>query len=251
MLIPGTAIAGAADDTAHHRKVFDEVNGTAKSWQKSKATHKDDPIVFELEGWSDAAGLRKILMQVPGDDGSGGGEYYLENGQLLFVYRHYRGTHPETGKPNALIEDRFYFKDGRMFKWIGAGGKTLSPDDGDFKTEASRLTENYAAFVKALKATNPAKPREKAEGVQQAEGTFTGIEQGDYLHWKMKTAQGKERSFFMLQPDAALEKTIAAPDKFVGRKCRVSWKTSVENIPEAGRNMKIDQIVTVEWSGKK
>ncbi len=251
ILLFGTSFAGAADNTAHHRKVYDEVNAGAKSWRKSKATHKDDPIVFELEGWSDAGGLRKILMQVPGEDGGGSEEYYLEDGKLLFVFRHYRGTHPDTGKANAMIEDRFYFNDGKMFKWVAAGKKTISPDEGDFKAEAERLTGNCATFVKALNGKSAAKPKEKAGAVQQAEGTFTGIDDGDYLHWNMKTAQGKELSFFVLQPDAALEKVVAEPGKFVGRKCRVQWKSSVENIPEAGGKMKLEQILSVEWLGKK
>ncbi len=243
--------AAPGDDTAHHRKVYEAINAAGKSLQKSTAIHKDDPIVFELEGWSDQGGLRKILAQVPGEDGGGSEEYYLENGKLLFVFRHYHGTHPETGKANALIEDRFYFKDGAMFKWVGAGQKETAPADEDFKTEAARLTGNCTAFVKALKTKTPAKPREKAAAVQQAEGVFTGIEDGDYMHWNMKTAQGRERSFFVLHPDEGLAKVLAEPGKYIGRKCRVQWKSSTETILEAGGKLKVEQVLSVEWLGGK
>ena len=78
-------------------------------------------------------------------------------------------------------------------------------------------------------------------------GTFLGIEEGDYAHWKMKTADGEEVSYFILKPDASIEKVLANPSKFKGRKCRVLWKESVENLPEAGGKTKIQQIVSVEW----
>ncbi len=245
-----TPTAGAADDTAHHRKVYEGINAGEVGYQKCKAIHKDDPIVFELTGWSEKGKLRKILVQVPGEDGDGSEEYYLEDGKLLFVFRHYRGTHPDTGKVNAMIEDRFYFTDGKMFKWVGAGKKTIAPEEGEFKAEADRLTGNCITFIKALEGKSAAKPKEKADAGQQAEGIFTGIDDGDYLHWNMKTGEGKERSFFVLQPDTTLEKVLEEPGKFVGRKCRVRWKPSTENIPEAGGKMKIEQILSVEWLGK-
>jgi hypothetical protein len=31
----------------------------------------------------------------------------------------------------------------------------------------------------------------------------------------------------------------------------VTWKKSTENIPEAGGKMEIEQILSVEWLGKK
>ncbi len=250
ILLLFTLTAGAEDDTAHHRKVYGAINAGEAHYQKSQAIHKDDPVVFELTGWSGKGALRKILATVPGEDGGGSEEYYLEDGKLLFVLRHYRATHPETGKANALIEDRFFFRDGILFKWVGAGKKTVAPDDADFKAEAARLTENCAVFIKALQGKSAAKSGEKTAAVQPAEGVFTGIEDGDYPHWNMKTNQGKERSFFVLRPDASVEKVLEEPGKFVGRKCRVRWKSSTENIPEAGGKMKVEQILSVEWLEK-
>ena len=107
-----------------------------------------------------------------------------------------------------------------------------------------------AAVLEPAGETN-AKPKEKAGAVQTTEGTFIRIDEGDYLHWVMKTTQGKEMSFFVLKPDAGLEKVLAAPGPFAGKKCRVQWKSSTENIPEAGGMMKLEQILSVEWLVKK
>lgn len=90
-----------------------------------------------------------------------------------------------------------------------------------------------------------------AKKAKTLEGTFLGIEQGDYFHWKMKTADGEERSFFILKPDESVDKMVDKPEGFVGKKCRITWKTSTENIPEAGGKMEVEQILSVEWLGKK
>ena len=84
-------------------------------------------------------------------------------------------------------------------------------------------------------------------GTKTATGVFRGIEEGDYAHWLMKTDDGEEESYFILQPDASVEKVLENPAKFKGRKCKIRWKESVENIPEAGGKMKIKQVVGVEW----
>lgn len=47
-----------------------------------------------------------------------------------------------------------------------------------------------------------------------------------------------------------MDKVIEAPESHVGKKCRITWKTSKENIPEAGGKIDIEQILSVEWFGK-
>jgi len=103
-----------------------------------------------------------------------------------------------------------------------------------------------AAGAPVLKDKAPAKPKTALT----AEGTFTGIEQGDYMHWKMHTKAG-DVSYFILKPDASVEKVLKNPKPFTGRKCRITWKKTTENIPEAGGKMEIEQIVSVEWTDKK
>lgn len=93
--------------------------------------------------------------------------------------------------------------------------------------------------------TPKASPKKVATKI--AEGTFSGIEWGDYAHWTMRTAAGKELSFFVMQPDASVEKVMKTPEKYVGKKCRVQWRKTVENVPEAGGEMELEEIVSVEW----
>lgn len=91
---------------------------------------------------------------------------------------------------------------------------------------------------------------ESAVKSKSTDGTFVRIDEGDYFHWVIST-KGEELSFFILHADAAVEKVIEDPEKYVGKKCRVLWKESMEDIPEAGGKMKVKQILSVTWLAKK
>lgn len=235
----------AEDDTAHHRAVYADINKHEDSYHKVRATHKDGPLVFELEGMFDGATLRKIVVAMPREDGDGSEEYYLEKGQPLFVFSRYNAIKQDKGKVTGRFENRFYFKGGKVFKWVNTDKKTVAPDSADFVSEAKRLTSNYTSFIAAFK-TKGAAAQARTTG-----GTFLGIEEGDYAHWLMRTDEGKELSFFILRPDESVGKILDNAKGYVGRKCRVQWKQSTENIPEAGGKIKVEQILSVEWLGKK
>jgi hypothetical protein len=78
------------------------------------------------------------------------------------------------------------------------------------------------------------------------EGTFLGIEQGDYAYFKVKAANGDEKSLMVLDTDETYQKIEAAPDKFVGKKVKVYWTKSKENIPENGGEMEVEKYLRAE-----
>jgi hypothetical protein len=74
------------------------------------------------------------------------------------------------------------------------------------------------------------------------DGTFVGIEQGDYAHFQIKDTSGKDASFIILRPDNSVQRYLDKPAKLKGHKVRVHWKE--QTIPEAGGLMKA--VVKVE-----
>lgn len=245
LLLLCTFLAGnlnAQDDTAPHRKVYAEIQESVAKMKETVVTTEVDGLEFQLQGWSDDGGLRKIVARVPGEDGDGSEEYYLKDGVPMFVFRHYAAA-AEDGKKGAQVEDRFYLKDGVLFKWLGSDKQPVSPKAEDFKFEGERLAELGKVFVAAFDK----KPVAVAADVT---GVFLGIEEGDYAHWRMKDAKGNEVSFFILRPEASVEAVLENPEKFVGKACQVTWKKSMEDIPEAGGEMEIEQIIGVKWLEK-
>ena len=97
---------------------------------------------------------------------------------------------------------------------------------------------SWAAFCGAANATGV------RTGVSV--GTFAGIQQGDYSHLLLKTADGKEESFFVLKVGTSVRPYIANPRKLKGRKIRVHWREQMENIPEAGGPMLIKSVERIE-----
>ena len=77
-------------------------------------------------------------------------------------------------------------------------------------------------------------------------GTFAGIEQGDYAHLLLKTAKGKQESYFVLRPDKTVQAYLDNPDKLRGRRIRVHWEERNENILEAGGKQRIKLVTKVE-----
>jgi|JI6StandDraft_1071083.scaffolds.fasta_scaffold01738_9 hypothetical protein len=237
--------AHAQSDTAHHRAVYSQINAQAASLTKVTATYKDDPTEFALTGWLDGGEVKKIVAK-NSDDGEGVEEFYLENEKPLFVFSTYY-QNGQDGKRGAKIEERLYFKEGSLFKWLTTEKPAPVFHGEDYAATRERLVTNCTAFVAALKK---GKSAPKA-AVKTTEGTFVRIDEGDYFHWNMKSNSGEEVSFFILKGDASVDKVMDKPEAYVGKKCRVTWKKSTENIPEAGGKMEIEQILSVEWLGKK
>lgn len=99
------------------------------------------------------------------------------------------------------------------------------------------------ALVVAVPTLSFARP---AAAHGQTDGTFAGIEQGDYGHFLVKTGAGKQESFFILRPDKSVQAFLDHPDKLKGRKVRVHWEERDENIPEAGGRQRIKVVTKVD-----
>lgn len=244
-----SVLASAQSDTAPHRALYSAINAREASLKKVTATHKDDPTEFALTGWLEDGEVKKIVS-ICGDDGSGPEEYYLENEQPVFVFSTWYKT-DDSGKRGAKVEERLYFKNGSIFKWLTTEKPSPVFHGEDYASMTERLTTNCVAFVAALKKGKAAATSKAKVAAKVTEGTFAGIEEGDYFHWNMRSKSGEEVSFFILNPDDSVDKVVENPKAFAGRKCRVTWKKSTENIPEAGGKMEIEQILSVEWTDKK
>lgn len=80
----------------------------------------------------------------------------------------------------------------------------------------------------------------------RTDGTFAGIDQGDYAHFLLKDVKGKRESYFILRPDKSVESYLNNPNKLKGRKVRVHWEERDENIPEAGGKQRIKVVTKVD-----
>lgn len=224
--------AAQETDISHQRKVYQEINEDAATMQKVNATVPGKNGKVYLTGWLGDEEPRKITAS-PGLSGAGTDEFYFEEGRPVFVFSTLKGN-------EKTVEDRVYLEKGEIVKWISSDPSFVAHGE-DYANMAERLASEVPRYIEALGAGKP------EENAQTAEGAFTGIEQGDYAHFKLRESNGEERSFFILQTDAAIDRILADPQEYEGRNCRVRWERRSENIPEAGGSMEIDVLLGVEW----
>lgn len=222
----------AQEDTQHHRKIYQDINNGLATMETVGAKGHFGDHTVELKGWHDKSGFRKIVAAEPSSGATT--EYYLEGVLPVFVYR--------LGKDSDgnRVEERCYFRDGGIFKWLSTERNmpVLHAEDYEATSEMHlRSCEEYLGVLQA----------KRDKGGEVLMGVFTGVEQGDYFHWLLKTEDGRERSFFILHPTAEMNPAMDHPEKFKGMRCRIRWRSSMENLPEAGGDVKVDQIVAVEW----
>lgn len=229
--------AMAQEDTAAHRAAYQKINDGESSYRKVAAKKKIEEKEFQLTGWFDGAKLVKMSAI----EGGSLTEFYLQEGEPLFVYRTWnQGS--KDGKKATKVTERLYFKDGAVFKWLTDEQPQPVLHGEDYEATTGQLCSQVKAFAAALRNPAPAAPAGLV-----VEGVFKGLEEGDYAHWKMRTRDGREVSYFVLKPDAAVEKVLEKPDSFIGKSCKVTLKKGMEEIQEGGGKMEIEQVVSVEW----
>ena len=81
---------------------------------------------------------------------------YYSNDKLIFIfrkYRHYSGH--LTGKVVRTTENRYYFKDDKLIRWIGEDGKQVSSASSEF---AAKEAEQLASSKQLTEGTRSKSP---------------------------------------------------------------------------------------------
>lgn len=228
-----TAFSGkilAQQDTAHHRALYKEINEAAEAMDTAEAKARDEEREVTLKAWLEGGNVRKILAS---DAGGTISEYYLEEEEPVFVFN----VSPDAA--GGKVEERLYFRDGVVFKWL-----TTEKDAPVFHAEDYQATTELHLRLTALYLDALGKG---AAAGNSLEGRFLGLEEGDFTHWRMSDGDDRERSFFLLRTTPEMEKTLEDPEAFKGKRCRIRWKTSEEELEEAGGKTELDMLLSVEW----
>lgn len=83
----------------------------------------------------------------------------------------------------------------------------------------------------------------KIPEINVLEGTFTGVEWGDYLHLMIEDDVGVIRSFFVLRLTEDSVDVEALED---GQGIRIEWKTSFEFLDPPGEDIEVDQVIRID-----
>ena len=110
----------------------------------------------ELIAYLSGPSIVKISATFYGEIGRATDEFYYSNDKLIFVYRkhlHYSGQ--LTGKVVRTTENRYYFKDDKLIRWIGEDGKQVSATAPEFAQAEGRLLASSKQFIDGARSKEP------------------------------------------------------------------------------------------------
>ena len=145
------SIAGSG--SALYRKALggSEIEGSLRNCKQAKRDLPGESAEGgELTAYLKDSSVRKLSAKFLGETGKALMEYYFWDDQLIFVLRvesHY--TKPMSGVVKTKTEERFYFADGSLIRWLDAQKKDVTASAEKSARERDLLADakKYAALV--------------------------------------------------------------------------------------------------------
>jgi len=139
------------------RQHYAQINRSAPNYRKVKK---------ELSGFSAEGGemiayfhgptVMKIVATFFGETGKATEEYYYWDGKLIFVFsRDSRYTKPLSGKVASTTEDRFYFTNDKLIRWIDENGKEVANDSTAYGEKQNEYLKTSKQFFEGARSAKP------------------------------------------------------------------------------------------------
>ena len=133
------------------RQRYAEVERELKQCRRVKRDLPDESAEGgELTGYFKETSLRKLAARFYGESGQALEEYYFWEGQLFFVLRtESRYTRPLSGVVKSKTEERFYFDNAKLLRWLGPDKKpiALGPDAQERGRELLAQAGKFSGMV--------------------------------------------------------------------------------------------------------
>ena len=109
----------------------------------------------ELVAYFDGASVVKMAVTHLGETGRSFEEFYYRGGELVFVfYRRETYDAPMSGKVSKTEEERLYFADGRLIRWLDSRGRSVAPGRGEYSEAQARYLDSSRRFVDGALSPN-------------------------------------------------------------------------------------------------
>jgi hypothetical protein len=106
-----------------------------------------------LEAYFDGDSIRKIVANHYGESGRAVEEFYYWDERLIFVFRKdFRYDKPLSGRTVSSQENRFYFDNNRLIRWIGENGKQIPSTQAEYSEKQREYLENSEEFLKLARS---------------------------------------------------------------------------------------------------
>jgi hypothetical protein len=152
----GHMVAQTTDPIESIRQHYTSINREARLYRQVKK---------ELSGFSAEGGemiayfhgpsVMKIVATFLGETGRGVEEYYFWNGQLIFVLSTNNRYDKPFGKIVRKTENRFYFKDDKLIRWLDENGKEVASDAAEYATKQGDYLKTSKQLSEGARSAKP------------------------------------------------------------------------------------------------
>ena len=142
--------AGASGDTIETiRSQYASINRNVRRYKKVKKELSGYSTEGgTMEAYVDGASVKKIVAHFYGETGRADEEYYFWNDQLIFVFRKDSTySRPLSGKVVSTKENRFYFNNGHMIRWLNESGKQVPSSNSGYSEKQNEYLESSRKFT--------------------------------------------------------------------------------------------------------
>ena len=152
------ASAQTEDPIASIRQHYSQINRNAARYRKVKK----DLSGFSEEGgtlvaYFDGPNIMKIAANFYGEGGKSYEEYYYWISKLIFVLRKESTySRPLSGKIVKTTENRFYFKDDHLIRWIDENAKQVASDTGEYAEKQKDYLDSSKQLTEGARVKKPA-----------------------------------------------------------------------------------------------
>jgi hypothetical protein len=110
----------------------------------------------ELLAYFHGPSIMKMVATYLGESGKASEEYYFWDGKLIFVLRtEFRYDEPLSGKVTAKTENRFYFSNDKLIRWIDENGKQVASDSTDYQAKQKEYLESSKLLSEGAQSKSP------------------------------------------------------------------------------------------------
>ena len=157
LLLSQTALAASPADAVvlEARRKFTEINSRESTFkQDARMVSGVSAEGAEVTAFREGTAIRKLVLEALGETGKRRAEYYFDGGRLFFAFiqtirydSHIMETlSGKTLKEKVSGEDRLYFADGKLVRWLDFK-KERSAKDSDWTERETGAQNDAANFV--------------------------------------------------------------------------------------------------------
>lgn len=137
------------------RRDYKNCNDSLSFFTKKELTFFEESTEGSLlEAYYFKSELRKIVVTTRGETGKAVCEYYLDNSRLIFSFyyldQYDRPFYKKNQKRVKKTENRFYFNDEKLLRWIDDKGKRRGITTTDFQTQEKSVLDDFKEYKEKL-----------------------------------------------------------------------------------------------------